>query len=217
MRTSDEFALSWDHKTETMSIWQNFKEADHSFEKNFFKVIFFAAITISACVLISKVTIEIPEVKLFFATNQFLLKVFLFTGIGLCIFSFTAYFGSLDSWEEESESSLSASLVSSLLWSIFWISWAIYCAWLTTNFVPVTMAVKITIACLVIIPSVMAYFISTSLRKEMLQQIKERRSGLNENDNSALELLATERKYFSGYFGLLCLPVYIISIVIYQP
>lgn len=197
-----------------MSIWQNFKETDHTFEKKFFKVIFFAAITISVCVLTSKVTYKIPEVESFFKDNHLLLKVFLFTGIGLCIFSFTAYFGSLDFWEEESEISLSASLVSSLLWSIFWVSWGIYCAWLTTNFVPVTTAIKITIACLVIIPGMTAYFISKSLRKEMLQQELEKRSSLNQDENSALDLLATERKYFSGYFGLLCLLAYIISLLI---
>ncbi len=199
-----------------MSIWQNFKETDHTFEKKFFKAIIFFAVALIVFIILGKLLDRNPEVKTFFVQNSPLLKVFFFTGLGLSVFSFTAYIGSLNSWEEETEYSLSASLLSSLFWAIFWICWGICCAWLTINFDPLTIAVKLTIGGLVIIPSITAYFISYSLRKEMLQEEQEEKSSLNQPKNTELTIIATSRKYFSGYFGLLCLPVYLISLAIFQ-
>lgn len=199
-----------------MSIWQNFKETDHTFEKKFFKAIIFFAFALIVFIVLTKLLDRIPEIKTLFHDNSRLLKIFFFTGLGLSVFSFTAYYGSLNFWEEETEESLSASLLSSLFWAIFWICWGIYCAWLTINFGPSTIAVKLTITSLVIIPSVTAFFISRSLRKEILQQEQEEKSSLNQTKNSEPNILATNRKYFSGYFGLLCFPVYIVSLVILQ-
>lgn len=199
-----------------MSILQNFKDTDHTFEKKFFKVIVFFAIALLVCFLIFTLLDKNEEVKSLFLHNSRLLKIFLFTGLGLSVFSFTAYYGSLNFWEEENEESLSASLLSSLFWAIFWICWGIYCAWLTINFDPLTTAVKLAIAGLVVIPSATTFFISHSIRKEMLQQQQEDKVSLNQTKNSEPGILATGREYFSGYFGLLCFPVYIVSLVILQ-
>lgn len=199
-----------------MSIWQNFKATDHSFEKKFFKAIIFFVVALITFFLLSKILDSNTEVKTLFVQNSRLLKIFFFTAIGLSVFSFTAYFGSLNFWEEETEYSLSASLLSSFFWAIFWICWGIYCAWLTINFDPLTTAVKLTITGLVIIPSSTVYFISHSLRKEILRQEEEEKSSLNQTENSEFTINATSRKYFSGYFGLLCLPVYLISLAIFQ-
>lgn len=199
-----------------MSIWQNFKATDHTFEKKFFKTIILFAFAIIIFLVLAKLLDRNPEVKTLFLNNSRLLKIFIFTGLGLSAFSFTAYHGSLNSWEEETDESLSASLLSSLFWAIFWICWGVYCAWLTINVDPLTTAVKLAIAGLVIIPGVTAFVFSRSLRKEMLQQEQEDKFNLNQNKNIAPDRRATDRKYFSGYFGLLCFPVYIVSLIIYQ-
>lgn len=199
-----------------MSIWQNFKETDHTFEKKFFKAIIFFAFALIVFIILGKLLDRNPEVKTLFVQNSRLLKIFFFTGLGLSVFSFTAYYGSLNFWEEETEYSLSASLLSSFFWAIFWICWGICCAWLTINFDPLTIAVKLFIAGLVIIPGITAYFISYSLRKEMLKEEQEEKTSLNQTENSELNIIAISRKYFSGYFGLLCFPVYILSLVIHQ-
>lgn len=199
-----------------MSIWQNFKETDHTFEKKFFKAIIFFAFAFMVFVLLYKLLDRTPEIKTLFLNNSRLLAIFFFTGLGLAVFSFTAYAGSLNSWEEEAEESLSASLLSSLFWAIFWVCWGICCAWLVNNFHPSTIAIKLTITGLTIIPSITAFLFSCSLRKEMLQQEQEDKLNLIQTKNSTPDILATDRKYFSGYFGLLCFPVYVVSLVIYQ-
>lgn len=199
-----------------MSIWQNFKATDHSFEKKFFKAIIFFVVALITFFLLAKILDSNPGIKTLFVQNSQLLKIFFFTALGLSVFSFTAYFGSLNFWEEESEYSLSASLLSSLFWAIFWICWGICCAWLTINFDPLTISVKVTIAGLVLIPSCTAFYISYSVRKEMLREEQEEKSSLNQTESSELTIIATSRKYFSGYFGLVCLPVYLVSLAILQ-
>ena len=156
-----------------MSIWQNFKATDHTFEKKFFKAIMLFAFALIVFIILGKILDRNPEVKTLFVQNSRLLKIFFFTALGLSVFSFTAYHGSLNSWEEETEYSLSASLLSSLFWVIFWICWGICCAWLTINFNPLTIAVKLTIAGLVFIPSITIFLFSRSLRNEMLLQEQE--------------------------------------------
>lgn len=198
-----------------MSIWQNFKDTDHSFEKKFFGVIFSMVVIICFFLLVDKILNTFPSVKRLFINNS---EIFLFFIFGLfVVFTVTAslYYRSLDFFEAETNETIKALIINVMIWSIFWLAWSIFCAWLTLNNAPLSTSVQFVIILLVFVPGFIAFIISTYSRRQDIRD--EEKSKLAMGDNyykSDPYTLCLSRKYYSGYYGLICLPVYFISIII---
>lgn len=200
-----------------MSIPQNFKNTDHSVEK----IIFGAIIGLSLCIalffLADNLLHKFPDIKKLFVDNATGFRWFLFSSIGVFALSNALYFVTLDFWEAETKYSIKVSIISVVLWIIIWLSWSIFCAWLTLTHNPLTASVKFTIAGLVTIPGLTAYLVSRSLRKQILKQNAEDKESMGADySSSEPSIILIERKYFSGYYGLLCLPVYLVLLLVGQ-
>jgi magnesium-transporting ATPase (P-type) len=200
-----------------MSILQNFKDTDHTFEKNFFKAIFGIAICIAFFFFIDKSFDKIPDVKKLFVDNGKLFRWFLFSSIGVYIISYITYIGTLDFWEAETQATIKASVISVVLWTIIWISWSVFCAWLTLTFNPMTLLVRMIIIGLVVIPGLTAFLFSRNIRRQQLRQEEEDKKSMGADCfNSELYTICIDKKYYSGYYGLLCLPVFLVALLVGQ-
>jgi magnesium-transporting ATPase (P-type) len=200
-----------------MSILQNFKDTDHTFEKKFFGAILCIALCVAIFFLIDKTFDKIPEVKRLFIDNGKFFRWFLFASIGVLIFTYTTYIGTLDFWEAETKATIKVSVISVVLWTIIWILWSIFCAWLTLTFNPLTQLVKLTIILLVIIPGLTGFLFSNNIRRQQLkQEEKDKKTMGADYFNSEPYTICIDRKYYSGYYGLLCLPLYLVSLLVGQ-
>lgn len=123
-----------------MSIWQNFREADHSFEKKFFGVIFLFAAGMAFFFLADKALDTVPGIRKLFVDNR---SSFIFFSMTLIII----FFGSKD------------------------------------------------------------------LRSQLIKDAEEDKK-LAESNNYEPYVLCLDKKYYSGYYGLICLPVYLVSLLI---
>ncbi|MFN4008176.1 MAG: hypothetical protein ACK4HE_11760 [Chitinophagaceae bacterium] len=200
-----------------MSILQNFKDTDHTFEKNFFKAIFGIALCIAFFFFIGKTFDKIPDVKKLFVDNGKLFRWFLFSSIGIYIISYITYIGTLDFWEAETKATKKVSVISVVLWTIIWISWSIFCAWLTLTFNPMTLLVRMVIIGLVVIPGLTAFLFSRNIRRQQLRQEEEDKKSMGADYfNSEPYTICVDKKYYSGYYGLLCFPVYLVALLVGQ-
>jgi magnesium-transporting ATPase (P-type) len=200
-----------------MSILKNFKDTDHTFEKNFFKAIFGIALCIAFFFLIDKTFDKIPDLKRLFIDNGKFFRWFLFSSIGVLIFTYTKYIGTLDFWEAETKATIKVSIISVVLWTIIWVSWSIFCAWLTLTFNPLTQLVKFTIIGLVVVPGLTGFLFSRNIRRQQLKQEEDDKKSMGTDYfNSEPYTICIDRKYYSGYYGLLCLPMYLVSLLVGQ-
>lgn len=198
-----------------MSIWKNFKDADHSVEKNIFGAILSIALVVCLFFLIDKGSEKVPDIRRLFVDNGKYFRWFIFSAAGLFIFSYMTYIGSLDFWEAETKSTIKVATVSAFLWALFWIFWGIYCAWLTHTFDIQTTLVKLTLVVLVTLPGLIAFVFSRNIRKQQLKEEEDDKTTMGRDYyNSEPYILCVDRKYYSGYYGLLCLPVYLICLLI---
>lgn len=198
-----------------MSILKNFKADDPKYEKRILAIILGVPLTVCLMYLIHKGLERIPDFTHLFIDNAKYFGWFLLSSFGVLLLSALAYGKSLDIDEFETKATVIVSVISVILWTIIWISWGIFCAWLTFNFSPLTLLVKFTIIGLVTIPGVTAFLIS---RNDRLSEIKQDEASKiyrgKDNFRSDFQMVCIERKYFSGYYGLLCLPVYLISLLV---
>lgn len=200
-----------------MSIFQNFKNTDHSVEKIIFSSIIGLSLSLALFFLADNLLHKFPDVKKLFVDNTTGFRWFQFSSIGVFALSNVLYFATLDFWEAETKYSIKVSLISVVLWIIIWLSWSIFCAWLTLTHNPLTASVKFTIVGLVTIPGLTAYLLSKRIRKQILkQEAEDKRSMGADYSSSEPYYILIDRKHFSGYYGLVCLPVYLVSLLIGQ-
>jgi len=200
-----------------MSILQNFKDADHTFEKKFFGAILTMALLVAIFFFIDRTFDKIPDVKHLFINNAIFFRWFIFSAAGVLILSYMTYMGTLDFWEAETKATVRVSIISVVLWAIIWVSWGIFCAWLTLTFNPLTQLVKLTIFMLITIPALTAFLISINIRHQQLKEEEtDKHSKGADYSNSDPYIICIDRKYYSGYYGLLCFPVYIVSLLVGQ-
>ena len=69
-----------------MSIWQNFKETDHTFEKKFFKAIIFFALALIVFIILSKLLDRNPEIKTLFVQQSTAKDFLLYRSWAICLF-----------------------------------------------------------------------------------------------------------------------------------
>ena len=197
-----------------MSIWQNFKETDHAFEKRFIGAILLMALAIASFFLIEEIFGLMPDVRKLFVDNSTYFIGFLIAAIVTCLTTFLFYVKTLDFFEAETSGTKKAVIFSVIVWITFWVSWSIYCACLTLNFQPQTFSVKVTIWILVLGPGLLAFFISRNIRRQDIFQENNIKSAKNNNSYSVPNTIFMEKKYYSGYYSLLCVPVYLIALLI---
>jgi hypothetical protein len=196
-----------------MSVWQNFKETDHSFEKKFFGVIFLVAASMGFFLFADKALKAVPDVRKLFVDNS---SSFIFFSLALVVIffiSFIAYTKTLDFVEAETKVTITISVISVIIWSVFWTAWSIYCASLTLNFRPMSLSVILVILILVAVPGLLAFFFSKDLRRQQINEEEDDKKLAGDN-NFDPYTLCLDKKYYSGYYGLICLPVYLVSLLV---
>lgn len=197
-----------------MSIWKNFKETDHSFEKRFIGAILLISLAIVFFFLIDEIFGLKPDVRKLFIDNSTYFIGFLIVAIVTYLVAFLFYVKTLDFFEAETRGTKKATIFNVIVWITIWVSWSIYCAWLTLNFQPQTFSVIVTIWILLLVPSLLAFFISRNLRRQDILQENNIKSAKSNNSNSEPYTFFIDKKYYSGYYSLFCGPVYLIALLI---
>jgi hypothetical protein len=195
-----------------MSIWQNFKETDHSFEKKFFRAIVMMGATVALLFFADRALNKVPHVRKLFTDHG---NSFIFFSLALVVIffiSFIAYTKTLDFVEAETKVTITISVISVIVWSVFWTAWSIYCAWLTLNFRPMSLSVILAILILVTVPGLIAFFFSKDIRRQQIKEEEDDKKSTGDN-NFEPYTLCLDKKYYSGYYGLICLPVYLVSLL----
>jgi hypothetical protein len=200
-----------------MSVWQNFKDTDHIFEKKFFGIIILMAIGICIFYLIDKAFGNIPDAKRLLFNNG---KLFLYFIIGLIVITIITtfiYFRTLDFDDSETTTTKKALIISVVIWTFYWATWSIFCAWLTLTNKPLTPLAQSIIVGLVSIPGLIAFIISRLIRRDQIKNEEESKLALGDNySNADPDTCYLDKRYYSGYYGLICLPVYLASLLVGQ-
>lgn len=192
-----------------MSIWQNFKEADHFFEKRFFAVLALIGIILFVSFqidhLVGELMDKFPVIEKLLADNGRSFFFFAISYIAIHLVGLILYYRTLDFCEAETNSSRNALVIWAVLPVSFWTSWSIFCAILTCRTQSPGFGIKIFLLMLTVLPGLMAWFVS---RRNRLNAILQ-----NEDSNDPYTIFV-QRRYYTGYYGLVCLPVYLISLLI---
>ena len=197
-----------------MSVWQNFKDADHEFEKKFFGVLTLLALSIIFFYFTGKLFDKLNDIKHLFVDNSSYFLGFIIALILVLLLTLGIYSKTLGVYEAETKDTPKAAIKNAIIWTIFWVSWSFFCAWLTNTNSPITKLVLFTILFLVTIPGFISFIISRNIRNSQIRQEQIDRQKVGENYEPYTVCL--DKKYYSGYYGLVCLPVYLIALVIGQ-
>jgi len=197
-----------------MSIWQNFKDTDHKFEKKFFGLIALLALSITFFYFTEKLFDRLSDIKHLFVDNSSYFFGFAIVLMFVSLLTLSILSKTLGVYEAETNDTPKAAIKNTVIWAIFWASWSIFCAWLTNTSSPMTKLVLLTILFLVTVPGLISFIISRNIRNSQIreEQIERQRAG----ENYEPYTICFDKKYYSGYYGLVCLPVYLIALVIGQ-
>jgi hypothetical protein len=77
-----------------------------------------------------------------------------------------------------------------------------------------TKLLSLTILFLVVVPGFISFIISSKVRKTQIRE--EQKDRLLNKENYQPYTICLDKKYYSGYYGLVCLPVYLIAVLIGQ-
>jgi hypothetical protein len=187
-----------------MSIWQNLKDTDHHFEKKFFGYLFLIAIAVGAFYLLDIALRKIPDFKYLLIDFMFPISIYLIVFIAIAFITEVAYQRTLDIFDEETEKSIHPIRIRVILMTVFWFCWSFLMVDKTLNDQSQKVLVRITILIFTIAPGFIAYLVSRKDRKNDLIENKK------EEANQSKSMIYLHKKYYSGYYGLLCLPFYLI-------
>jgi hypothetical protein len=156
-----------------------------------------------------------PLIELLFRYNKYFFVLFAYVFVFIIIVTNLLHIKSLDVFESETKSSITVSIFNVIVWMFFWMVWSIFCALLSLSFKPQSIEVKLTILTLLIVPSLSSFFISYNLRNEILKEegIKNH-IDIQKYLKSEPYYYRLERKYYSGYYALICIPVYLLTLAI---
>jgi len=175
-------------------------------------------IVMSASLLFLLITIDRTrfqsDVATFFKFHSVSLLFFLAFFVLLSIISASNYLKTLDFWEAETLSSIKAIRINRLLWGSFWLTWSIYCSWLYFYHKPMTNGLFLLITAFAIVPGLLTFYMAWQVRKEEAIQNEEGKYLNGElNENWEPYTISTAWKHYSGTYGLLCIPIYIITLI----
>lgn len=197
-----------------MSVWQNFKDTDHEFEKKFLGGLLLLTIAIPFFYFMGKLFDKLRDIEHLFDENSSYFYGFTIALIFVLLLTLRIYSQTLGVYEAETNETPKAAIKNAIIWTFFWVSWSIFCAWLTYTNSPMTKLVLFTIIFLVTVPGLIAFIFSRSIRNSQIreEQIDREKAG----ENYEPYTVCLDRKYYSGYYGLVCLPVYLIALFVGQ-
>jgi len=115
-------------------------------------------------------------------------------------------------FDEETETTLEAKKKNIKIWALFWTIWTLYfslSALFTNSF---TIRDHFFIMALATSPGVIGAVVSEYMRASIIKD--EERQKRSEGADYKPYYLTTKRRYLPGYYGLICLPIYVITIAI---
>ncbi|WP_153796161.1 hypothetical protein [Foetidibacter luteolus] len=188
-------------------------KSEYEFEIKFFGTIALGIVGVALFCLIDAGLNVRPDLKLLFLSNFDSIKVFFYFLMGVAFVTELIYAKSLKVYNEETKKSLYPILLRITVFIIYWCAWSSFCAWLTLTYKPLTALVLIAILLMMILPGLLCCIFSHQLRKDDLKsEEEEKASALPEI--STPSVLYLSKRYYSGYYGLICLPVYLIILAI---
>jgi hypothetical protein len=147
----------------------------------------------------------------FLTSNSIGLILSLVLFIILCIWTYMNYFKTLGNFEEETEESGIASKQNGKVWSVFWLAWSLYCSIITIKNNSIDWEILLISSILSIAPGFLAFLFARRIRNIQLKENLKDKERLGEKYvDSEPYYIYTEWKYFSGYYGLICIPIFII-------
>ncbi len=198
-----------------MTLWQKVRRSQYEFEIKFFGSIILLAVGAFLFYLINKLFDKIPDVESFFNNNAHYLFFFVCAFLAVCLISYIVYKRTLDFVDAETKISIKAINFLIFLWVVFWLAWSIFCAWLTFKQAPSTMLVKIIIVTLAVVPGLTSFVLSNKFRQQDILFEEESKKRMGDNYyKTEVYTIYLDKKYYVGFYGLLCLPVYLITIFI---
>lgn len=198
-----------------MAIWDNIKNTNHSAEKTILSFILYVGLAVGFFYGVSKLVETMPDIRAFLSLYQKSLLIFLFAAIGIFAVSLISYLISLDEDEAETKKTYKATVLSIALWSVFWVIWGIYCAWISATYTPISGSVKLLLGGFLLVPVCVAVYASNSLRNAQIKQEQVDRELMGADyylDDPYT--LHNDKKYFSGYYSLLCLPAFLVTALV---
>lgn len=195
-----------------MGIWQNFKEADHDFEKKFLGVLVILLVFLGCFYVIDNFFQAIPNTKLLIVKNASVFGYFTIAFVVVAIITAKIYYRTLDFLETETTATKRACTINACIWAIYWAAWSVYCGWLQSSYALVLNDVTITLFLLAILPGFLMFLFARNVRKDAIAQ--ETKNKTLSTSNYEPYTICLERRYYSGYYGLLCLPVYLITVML---
>lgn len=198
-----------------MSIWQNIKEADYTFEKLLFKWLGIVLIGITFFFLVDKAFDLVPDIKKLFRDNSSLFSFFLLSFAVTVFIAAAIYNRTLDFIEAETKQSRIASIINVIIWIVFWLFWSVFCARLTLQTDARTMSVQVALLVLVMLPGLLSFIFTHSIRMTQIKDEEKSKRELGDKYNSSeAYTLYLDKRYYSGYYGLICLPVYLVYLLV---
>jgi len=194
-----------------MGIWQNFKEADHDFEKKFLGVLVLLPVLLGCFYVIDQFFQAIPNTKVLLNNNASSFGYFIIAFIVIAIITAKIYYRTLDFLETETITTKRACTINACIWTIYWTVWSVYCGLIQRRYPLVVNDVTITLFLLAILPGFLMFLFARNVRKDAIAQETKNKT-LSTSDYEPYTI-CLERRYYSGYYGLLCLPIYIITVM----
>jgi hypothetical protein len=177
------------------------------------KIIYDWILPILSAALFLYLCITLPKSKLlwlFLITHSFGLITFFLVFCIICVGSMLNYYKTLGFFEEETTKSGVALKQNVRIWAIFWSLWSLYCSIITIAFNKTDWKIVVSAGLLAIVPGFIAFLVSHDTRLAQIKEDKDERKRLGEKYSEEKPYtLFTEKKYHSGYYGLICIPIFI--------
>lgn len=152
------------------------------------------------------------ELHAFFAVNQSVLNGFLIIGAVLLLITSLIFHRTLDFLDEETHATLKVIRINIVVWSIFWIWWTVHNVLLLFQF-PITTKLMIFSFLLTTLPGISFFLYAVWSRKELLK------SGTYSDEECADKFEGYKKlstlKYYVGFYGIITIPVYLITMTAY--
>lgn len=165
------------------------------------------------CVVMGLWIYRIESIKLFINSNAIGLIGFLIAFVIVGFQTFINYSKTLGDYEEETPQSEFARKRNVGIWTVFWSLWSSYCAAITL--LSFSWEILILGSVLAIVPGFIAFVSARQIRLKDINSVNEQKSLLSQRkfaDDSYIMLL--DKKYYSGYKGLICIPIFMGLILI---
>jgi hypothetical protein len=153
-----------------------------------------------------------PMIKRFITDNKTALYVFL--GILAVVSLITAKIFSSTKFDDEyTPATVKTSIINIIIWSAFWLCWCCYNLLVLFEY-PLMLKLLVFSFLVTSLPVILVFCITYSVWKEEQKDLAERKNELITSDYAAVEK-AYRFSYYSGHYGILTIPLYIIVAALY--